>query len=177
MRKKAIFLDRDGVLNEIVYHETEKPSSPWKYEEFKLKPDIEKPLEELVQMGYLLFIISNQPDMARGRMKEGTTEKINEELYKKFPLTEIRVCSHDDRHGCECRKPKPGMILDLCKKWNVDPKKSFVIGDSWKDIDAGKAAKCTTILIEYKYNETVKADYRTEKLKSAVEIIKKLEQR
>lgn len=172
IKKKAVFLDRDGIINEVVYHGSNKPSSPWKFEEFKLIPGIKKPLEELVQMGYLIFIISNQPDISRGFIKNGTTEKINNVISERFPITEIRVCPHDDHHNCKCRKPKPGMILELCKKWNVDPSKSFMIGDNWKDIEAGKSAGCTCILLDKNYNKSVNIKHRVKNLKEAVKLIK-----
>ena len=175
-KNKAIFLDRDGIINHVVYHkDVNKPSSPWKIEEFKLIKNIKKPLEELTKMGFLLFIISNQPDIARGNVKKGTTEEINKILYEKFPIKEIKFCPHDDRDNCDCRKPKPGMILELSKKWNIDLEKSFLIGDSWKDIEASKKADCTGILVDKEYNKEVDAKYRVFDLESSVELIKSLD--
>ncbi|MCZ7355836.1 MAG: HAD-IIIA family hydrolase [Candidatus Methanoperedens sp.] len=174
INNRAVFLDRDGVINEIVFHDGEKPSSPWRFEEFKLVAGIEKPLGELSSMGYYLFIISNQPDISRGYIEEGTTEKINEMLYELFPIQDIMVCPHDDRDKCTCRKPKPGMLMDLSKKWKVDLIRSFLIGDNWKDIDAGKAAGCITLLIDKPYNQSVKVDYRVESLEDAVVLIRKI---
>ena len=160
------------MLNEVVYHGTDKPSSPWKYEEFKLITGIKKPLEDMVKMGYLLFVISNQPDISRGFIEMGTTEKINDIIMENFPISEISVCPHDDHHNCNCRKPKPGMILDLCKKWGINPEKSFLIGDSWKDVEAGKTAGCKNILLDASYNKTVDVDFRIENLEKAVKIIR-----
>ncbi len=176
-KKKAVFLDRDGVLNEVVFHPgIKKPSSPWKIEEFKLKKNIKKPLDELKKKGFLLFVFSNQPDISRGNIKKGTTEEINKILYNKFPIEEIVVCPHDDKDNCECRKPRPGMILKLAEKYNVDLKKSYIIGDSWKDVKAGENAGCTSILIDTIYNHTVEIESIThaDSLESAVELIKSL---
>jgi D-glycero-D-manno-heptose 1,7-bisphosphate phosphatase len=168
-----VFLDRDGVINELVFHkEVNKPSSPWNIEEFKFMPGLEKPLEKLSKMGYFLFVISNQPDMSRGFIKKSTTERINQIIYEKLPIDDIVVCPHDDHHNCRCRKPKPGMILDLCKKWDVDPNKSLLIGDNWKDITAGKKAGCKTIILDKPYNKSVDADHRLGTLESAVKLIK-----
>ena len=173
-QNKAVFLDRDGVINHVVFHsEVNKPSSPWKIEEFKIIEDISDPIEELKKMGFLLFIISNQPDIARGKIIPSTTDEINKIILSKFPIDEIVVCPHDDSDNCNCRKPKPGMIIDLSKKWNVNLEKSYLIGDSWKDIGAGKSAKIKSILIEKKYNRDVDAEYRAADLKSAVELIRK----
>ncbi len=175
IKNKAVFLDRDGVINEVVFHGSEKPSSPWKYEEFKLIQGIEKPLDELSSMGFYLFIVSNQPDISRGYIEAGTTEKINEIICKRLPIRDIVTCPHDDHHDCACRKPKPGMLIDLSGKWNIDMKKSFLIGDNWKDMDAGKAAGCTTVLIDKTYNYKVEADYRVHDLEAAINIINSIE--
>jgi D-glycero-D-manno-heptose 1,7-bisphosphate phosphatase len=125
-------------------------------------------------MGFLLFIISNQPDISRGFIKKGVTEKINQIIYDKFPIKEILICPHDDHHYCNCRKPKPGMIFELSKKYDIDINKSFLIGDNWKDTEAGQKAGCKTIIINKKYNQIVDADYRTENLITAVKLIKSL---
>jgi D-glycero-D-manno-heptose 1,7-bisphosphate phosphatase len=174
-KNKAIFLDRDGVINHVLYHEgVNKPSSPWKFEEFQLYNGVEKPLEELRKMGFLLLIISNQPDISKGKIEEGMTEKVNKIIFEKLPIQDILICPHEDRHNCNCRKPKPGMIIELSKKWNVDIGKSFLIGDRWKDIEAGENAGCTSILLDKPYNKDTKAEYRTKDLQSAVELIKSI---
>jgi len=172
LKNRAVFLDRDGVINEVVFHSGEKPSSPWKFEEFKIIQGIKKPLDELHSLGYHLFIVSNQPDISRGYIAAGTTEKINETLYQQFPIQDILICPHDDLHNCGCRKPKPGMLLEMSKKWGIDLKLSFLIGDNWKDIEAGKAAGCTTILVDTEYNKAVKADRHARNLEDAAKIIK-----
>jgi len=172
--KKAVFLDRDGVLNEVVFHPgINKPSSPWKISEFKLINDIKKPLDMLKEMGFLLFVFSNQPDISRGNIKRGTTEQIDTILYEKFPITEIMVCPHDDKDNCSCRKPKPGMILKLSKKYGIDLKKSFVVGDDEKDMKVGKNAGCFCVLIDTTYNKPLKEKFRVKNLLSAVKIIEK----
>lgn len=175
IKKKAVFLDRDGVINEVVFHNSEKPSSPWAFEEFKLISGVKKTLEKLSQMRYYLFIVSNQPDIARGYIEKGTTEKINKIIYKSFPIKEILICPHDDYHHCDCRKPKPGMLFSLSKKWEIDLKKSFLIGDNWKDIAAGQSAGCRTIILDRSYNQSVEADYRVKNLEAAVRLIKSIE--
>lgn len=168
MKNKAVFLDRDGVINEVVFHGTEKPSSPWKFEEFELIPGIKKPIEDLSSMGFNLFIVSNQPDISKGYIEEGTIEKINAVIYECFPIKEIIVCPHKDSDNCACRKPKPGMLLELSKKWGIDLKNSFLIGDNWKDIEAGKAAGCVSILLDKHYNQDVKTKYHVKSLDDAV---------
>lgn len=174
---KAVFLDRDGVINEVVFHDSEKPSSPWRFEEFKLIEGIKNPLEELSSVGFYLFIVSNQPDISRGYVEAGTTEKINNVIYGRFPVKDILTCPHDDIHNCSCRKPKPGMLLELAKKWKIDLKKSFLIGDNWKDMEAGKASGCTTVLLDKPYNKAVKVDCRVRNLEDAVELINSIREK
>ena len=125
-------------------------------------------------MGFLLFIISNQPDISRGFIKKGVTEKISQIIYDRLPIKEILICPHDNHHYCNCRKPKPGMIFELSKKYDIDINKSFLIGDNWKDTEAGQKAGCKTIILNKKYNQIVDADYRTENLITAVKLIKSI---
>ena len=155
----------------MVFHDSDKPSSPWRFEEFKFVPGIKKPLEDLFSTGYYLFVVTNQPDISRGYIEEGTTEKINEMIFESLPIHDILVCPHDDKHQCQCRKPKSGMLIELSKKWGVDLEKSFLIGDNWKDIDAGKAAGLTTILLDAPYNKKIFSDFRVNNLESTVKLI------
>ena len=172
--KRAIFLDRDGVINEVVFREgnNRKPIAPWKIEEFKIIPGIKKPLAKLSQMGFHIFVVTNQPDIAKGVIKYNAVKKMNDIVINELPIDEIMVCSHIDSDDCNCRKPKPGMIISLAKKWGINLEDSFLIGDNWKDIESGKAADCRTILIDKLYNKTVKSDYRVENLTMSVEVVK-----
>ncbi|MBI2339351.1 MAG: HAD family hydrolase [Deltaproteobacteria bacterium] len=172
---RAVFLDRDGVINEVVFRGSSKPIAPWSLEEFKFIPGIEKPLRELSQMGYLLFVVSNQPDIAKGRVKAVMVEKMNKKIMDSLPIREILICPHDDSHHCLCRKPKPGMLLDLAHRWAVGLDRSYLIGDNWKDMEAGKAAGCRTILIDGSYNKDVKVTHRVKDIKVAVTTIQSIE--
>ena len=172
--KKAIFLDRDGVINEVIFRggNNSKPIAPWKIEEFKLVPGIKKPLTDLSQLGFHLFIVTNQPDISKGVIKSSTVKKMKAIVMNEFSFDEIMVCSHIDGDNCNCRKPKPGMLISLAKKWGINLGISFLIGDNWKDIESGKAAGCRTILIDKFYNKSVKADYRVENLRMSVKVVK-----
>jgi D-glycero-D-manno-heptose 1,7-bisphosphate phosphatase len=172
--KKAIFLDRDGVINEVLFRENNniKPIAPWKIEEFKLIQNIKKPLINIRKMGFYLFIVTNQPDISKGILKHSTVKKMNDIILNELPIDEIMVCHHIDSDDCTCRKPKPGMIETLSQKWKINLQNSFLIGDNWKDIESGKAAGCQTILIDKLYNKTVKSDYRVENLTMSVEVVK-----
>ena len=171
---KAIFLDRDGVLNAVIFRggNNIKPIAPWKIEEFKLVSGIKKPLAKLSQMGFHLFVVTNQPDIGKGVVKFSTVKKMNDIVLNELPIDEIMVCSHIDSDNCNCRKPKPGMIISLAKKRGINLCHSFLIGDNWKDIESGKAAGCRTILLDKFYNKSVKADYRVKNLTMSVEVVK-----
>lgn len=175
-KNKAIFFDRDGVINRVVFREG-KPSSPWRFEEFEIFSDIKEILEHFKSLNFLNIIFTNQPDITRNNLNIQELEKIHKFLMENLPIDRIEVCPHDDKDNCFCRKPKPGLILQAAQKLNIELSKSYVIGDNWKDIKAGKAAGCKTFLIRSEYNKDYKEDYDFEisNLKEAVEIIKKLE--
>tara|TARA_B110000438_G_C15737782_1_gene617071 strand:+ start:365 stop:922 length:558 start_codon:yes stop_codon:yes gene_type:complete len=172
--KKAVFLDRDGVINEVLFRGNNniKPIAPWEIEEFKLIKKIKKPLTKLSQMEFHLFIVTNQPDIAKGILKRSTVKKMNDIILNELPIDEIMVCPHIDSDNCKCRKPKPGMIISLAKKWGINLGDSFLIGDNWKDIESGKAAGCSTILVDKFYNKSVQADYRVKNLIMSVDVVK-----
>lgn len=155
----AVFLDRDGVLNEVLIRNN-LPCSPRTLEEFRLYPGTENHLARLKKEGYLLIVITNQPELARGLLDPKELTKMHQHLLKNLPIDEIFVCPHDNADGCACRKPKPGMLLKAAEKWGVDLKRSFFIGDTVKDLEAGRAAGCSTILLTRFYNEELKPDFR-----------------
>jgi D-glycero-D-manno-heptose 1,7-bisphosphate phosphatase len=175
MKSKAIFLDRDGVIDKVITRKG-KISCPRKLKEFKILPNVKKCLKIFKEMGFLNIIVTNQPDISRGFLKRENLEKMHRVIMKRLPVDEIKVCPHDNKDNCSCRKPKPGLILEAVKKWSIDLKKSYLIGDSWKDIEAGKTAGLKTLLIRRKYNKDLKENYNFEarNLKDAVEIIKKI---
>jgi len=175
MKNKAIFLDRDGVINKVIMRNG-KPSSPWKLKEFEILPDVKECLVAFKKMGFLNIIFTSQPDISRGFLKIEDLEKMHEIIDKTLLVDEIRFCPHDDKDNCSCRKPKPGLILEAVQKWSIDLRESYVIGDTWKDIGAGKAVGCKTFLLRREYNKGFQKDYDFEvsNLKKTVEIIKKL---
>jgi len=169
----AIFLDRDGVINQpILRNGLNKPIAPWSMDEFKLCEGIKNPLKQLANNKYRLFVVTNQPDISKEIIDASLVEKMNEIIRDTLPVDEIAYCPHEDYHECNCRKPKPGMILELSDKWNIDLEKSFMIGDGWKDIQAGESAGCKTILLDKDYNKGVNADFHVRSLIEAVKIIK-----
>jgi D-glycero-D-manno-heptose 1,7-bisphosphate phosphatase len=143
---RAVFLDRDGVLNRGVVADN-KPFAPVDVGEFELMPGVAESLGRLAAAGFLLIVVTNQPDVSRGRASRQGIDHIHEWMRRHLPLTAIRVCFHDDQDLCACRKPKPGLIIAAAVDYEVQLGRSFMIGDRWRDIGAGKAAGCTTILV------------------------------
>jgi D-glycero-D-manno-heptose 1,7-bisphosphate phosphatase len=172
--KPAVFLDRDGVLNEVIVRNG-KPYPPRDLSELVIASGARAALEELKRGGFLLIVVTNQPDIARRKTNRVDVDQINAQLAAVLPLDAIEVCEHDDQQRCDCRKPKPGMILRAREKFGVDLAGSFMVGDRWRDIEAGRRAGCRTILIGDGYGEpfpyapTVK---RTSLLRAASWIIR-----
>jgi D-sedoheptulose 7-phosphate isomerase len=150
--RAAIFLDRDGVLNRA-YVRDGKPFPPPGQKELEILPDVASSLRDLKSHGFALYVITNQPDVARGTLTVDTVEAMHSQLRSSLPIDDIFVCYHDDKDDCACRKPKPGLLFEAQRKHNIDLSRSFVIGDRWRDIDAGHNAGCKTILIDYGYRE------------------------
>jgi histidinol-phosphate phosphatase family protein len=165
----AVFLDRDGVLNEIVERDG-RPGSPRRLEEFRPVADLEA-VAQLRSAGYRLFIITNQPDLSRGLTAVEDVEGMLRVLRERIPIDEARVCPHDDGDGCGCRKPAAGMITDLAERWNVDLAASWVIGDMWRDVEAARIAGCASVLLRRPYNADARADYEAATLGEAVRLI------
>lgn len=152
MKRKAIFLDRDGVLNNAVIRNG-KPFPPATLAELIIPDGIQNALHILKLAGFLLVGATNQPDVARGTTSLTTVEAINTELITTLKLDEIRVCYHDDIDRCACRKPLPGLLLQAAEEHDIDLAQSVMIGDRWKDIEAGIQAGCKTIWLRSDYQE------------------------
>jgi D-sedoheptulose 7-phosphate isomerase len=150
--RPAVFLDRDGVINRTVVRDG-KPFPPSSVKELELLPGVASSLHDLKAHGFNLFVITNQPDIARGTQSRAAVEGIHQALASSLPIDGIFVCYHDDADDCACRKPKPGLLLEAQRLHNIDLSRSFVVGDRWRDIDAGHNAGCKTVLIDYGYRE------------------------
>ena len=151
-RKRAVFLDRDGVINRSITRDG-KPYPPSSVAEVEILSGVSEALEKLKDVGFLLVCVTNQPDVARRTQKKEIVEAIHELLLESLCIDEILVCYHDDQDKCKCRKPLPGMLLDAADRLEIDLKQSFMVGDRWRDIEAGQNAGCRAILIEYDYKE------------------------
>lgn len=173
--KKAVFLDRDGVLNEVVVRDG-KPYPPPGANTLQILDGTRESLERLKERGYLRIVVTNQPDVSRGRQARSEVEAIHRRLMAELPLDEILTCYHDDADDCECRKPRPGLITRAAEQHQIDVRESFMIGDRWRDIDAGANAGCKTILIDRGYKErapSFEPNYRAASLPEAVDWILK----
>lgn len=170
---RAVFLDRDGVLNEAILRDGH-PFPPRSIQELKIYADAGAALNRLRDAGFLLIVVTNQPDVARGTQTREAVGEINTALRVALPISDVFVCWHDDSDACACRKPKPGLLLEAAKSRQIEIAQSFMIGDRWRDIDAGAAAGCRTVLIERNYRERSpqnEPDFRTASLSAAVDWI------
>jgi D-glycero-D-manno-heptose 1,7-bisphosphate phosphatase len=156
MSTKAVFLDRDGVLNEALIRDG-KPFSPMTIAQVVVPPDVPSALSRLRQNGFHLIMVTNQPDIARGSQSRETVHAINQYLLETLQLQAAETCEHDDADNCECRKPKPGMLLRAAERDHIVLTESFMIGDRWRDIEAGRRAGCRAILIGNGYGEALKS--------------------
>ena len=150
--KRAVFLDRDGVLNQALIRDG-RPYPPSSADEMEVNPDAASALALLKGLGFLLLVVTNQPDVARGRQSRSTIESMHDILRAQLPLDGFFVCYHDDGDGCDCRKPKPGLMLQAARQHGIELNDSFLIGDRWRDVDAGASAGCRTVWIDYGYAE------------------------
>jgi D-sedoheptulose 7-phosphate isomerase len=151
-KRRAIFLDRDGVINRAFVRDG-KPFPPPTPQDLEVLPGVPEALRELKSHGYKLLVVTNQPDVSRGSLSRQTLDAMHQSLSAVLPLDDILVCPHTDEDHCVCRKPLPGMLLEAARKHNIDLPASFMVGDRWRDVEAGYNAGCKTILIDYGYSE------------------------
>jgi D-glycero-D-manno-heptose 1,7-bisphosphate phosphatase len=168
--RRAIFFDRDGVLNEVVWRDG-APVSPRCAAELRLVAGAAEAVRRLRSAGWLVLVVTNQPDLARGALERAEHDRILALFRESLAVDDVAVCPHDDTHDCRCRKPKPGMLEDLAARHRVVLSRSVMVGDSWKDIEAGRRAGCRTVLLRREYNRGLEADVVTDTLESAVDEI------
>ena len=150
--KKAVFLDRDGVINRAPIIEG-LPYSPRNIQELEIILGVREAVTLLFSSGFEIVVVTNQPEVARGFLYIDDIEKIHEEISNQTGLKHFKVCFHDNEDRCDCRKPKPGMLSQAAKEFNLDLKQSFLVGDRWKDIQAGQEVGCRCFFIDYGYCE------------------------
>ena len=146
MAKRAVFLDRDGVINQTIFRDG-KARAPDHLHQFEFLPGVPAAIAKLKEAGFLTIVVTNQPDVARGWQQKHVVEAMNEKVMAELQVDDLKTCFHDDEHDCLCRKPKPGMLEASALEWDIDLRQSFMIGDRLGDIQAGNAAGCVSILV------------------------------
>jgi D-glycero-D-manno-heptose 1,7-bisphosphate phosphatase len=153
-RRPAVFLDRDGVLNESLVVDG-VPRPPYDVADLRILPGVEEACRAFSDAGLLIVVVTNQPDISRGALQPAQLTAIHHVLQDALPLDDIAVCVHDDDAGCPCRKPRPGMVLDAARRLGIDLDRSVLVGDRWRDIEAARRAGVASAYIEWGRGETL----------------------
>jgi len=175
---KGVFLDRDGVINRPVIVDG-KPYPARTVADFEILPGVKQACSDLKKAGYLLVVVTNQPDVGRGTLKKEVVEAIHETMMQHLPIDRVEVCYHagaEFGEKCDCRKPQPGMLFAAAKVLAIDLSRSFMIGDRLRDIECGRNAGCRTIFIDWNYEEKLKhqPDHTVSDLLEAAKLIETL---
>jgi D-glycero-D-manno-heptose 1,7-bisphosphate phosphatase len=172
MTRSAVFLDRDGVINRAFVRDG-TPHPPGSLEDLEILPHVPEALSALKAQGYSLVVVTNQPDVARGAASRELVDGIHERLKGELGLDAIFTCFHDDADECDCRKPKPGLLFRASAALGIDLTSSFMVGDRWRDVEAGRRAGCRTFFVDCGYRETPShsCDFRVGSLLEASGII------
>ncbi len=150
--RRAVFLDRDGVINRAFVKDG-KPYAPRRLEDFRLLPGARKAVQDLHAAGLLVIVVTNQPDIGNGLVASAVVDAMHDRIRRELGVDDIRTCPHSQQAGCECRKPRSGMLTEAARLWNIDLGKSFMIGDRRGDIVAGETVGCYTIFLDRGYRE------------------------
>jgi D-glycero-D-manno-heptose 1,7-bisphosphate phosphatase len=175
MRRPAVFLDRDGVINRTRVRDG-VPRPPASVQELEILPGVAEALRALRAQGYALVVVTNQPDVARGSVTRQSVEDIHERIRRELCVDVILTCFHDDSDDCDCRKPRPGLLLRAARDYDLDVASSFMVGDRWRDLEAGARAGCKTFYVDPGCEERtcLAYDYRVRSLREAAAIVLEL---
>jgi D-glycero-D-manno-heptose 1,7-bisphosphate phosphatase len=173
----AVFLDRDGVLNEALVRDG-RPHPPTTVDDVVIRPGVRLACRALADAGALLIVVTNQPDLARGTVARADVDAVNDHLVAELGLDDVCVCPHDDGDGCRCRKPQPGLLEEASRRHRVDLGRSVMVGDRWRDIEAGARAGVTTVWVRSDYRERLPEapDHVVDGLAGVVDLVHKLVQ-
>jgi len=171
-RRRAVFLDRDGVLVVPEFRDG-RSFAPRTLEKFRLYDDAPKALAALKEAGFLLIVVTNQPDIGNGLVAAEVVDEMHRRLLNVLPIDRIELCPHSQREHCGCRKPKPRMLLNAAELCGIALSQSVIIGDRSSDIEAGRAVGCSTVFIDLKYENEVNAgaDWTAHSISEAADII------
>jgi D-glycero-D-manno-heptose 1,7-bisphosphate phosphatase len=169
VRHRAVFLDRDGVISRALVRDR-KPFAPRHLNEFRLLPGVGDAVTQLKSVGFLIIVVTNQPDVGHGLTTPETLAAMHARLSERLPVDAILVCPHRQDAGCACRKPKSGMIHQAEADWGIDVRRSYLVGDRSTDIVAGRAAGLYTVFLDRGYAEPLleRPDARVRSLRQAV---------
>jgi len=172
LKHRAVFLDRDGVISRPIIR-ARRPYPPSSLAELEVLPGVAEALRALKTAGFRLVVVTNQPDVARGTTSMEVVDSIHDRLATVLPLDAVFTCLHDDGDRCECRKPLPGLITRAARELEINPNTSYLVGDRWRDIEAGRRSGCGTFFVDYEYDEPrpQSYDFRVSSLLQAAEII------
>jgi D-glycero-D-manno-heptose 1,7-bisphosphate phosphatase len=173
--KRAVFVERDGILNAVQVG-PKNPISPLTIEEFKLNLKAKAPLTLLQKAGFVLVVTTNQPGISRGYQSRRELDYMHDQIRKTFPVDDILVCAHDEADQCPCRKPRPGLMIEAAFKWHLNLDHSFVISDKWQDAEAARTSGSTSLLVDSPWVGQGHHDFVLPTLKSVVEKILTLKQ-
>ncbi|MFQ5954947.1 MAG: D-glycero-alpha-D-manno-heptose-1,7-bisphosphate 7-phosphatase [Kiloniellales bacterium] len=170
--KPAVFLDRDGVLVRSLLRDG-KPSAPRSLAEFEILPEAPDALGALKEAGFLLIVVTNQPDVGNGLIERTTVEAMHDRLGRALPLDGVKVCYHRPSEGCDCRKPRPGMLRQAARELAIDMASSYMVGDRWSDMVVGHSQGCCTVFIDRRQDQPlpVLADVTVGSLAEAAQAI------
>ena len=150
--RKGVFLDRDGVLNQVLLIGG-RPNPPKELEEVAILPGVVQAINLLRDFNFEIVVVTNQPDVSRGTSTQSQVDKINRFLGQRLNLEYFYTCFHDDSDECNCRKPKPGLLEMAAEDLGLDLSSSVMVGDRWRDIEAGQSLGCECFFIDYSYQE------------------------
>ncbi len=172
MSARAVFLDRDGVLNANLVRNN-RPYAPRTLDEFEVLPGVEEAVRQIKAAGFLTIIVTNQPDVADNITPRATVDAMHAQLHQRMPLDDIKICFHNNAAHCTCRKPLPGLLLEAAANHGIDLATSYMVGDRWRDIKAGQAAGCHSVFIDYGFTqeEAIEPDAVVKSLPEAVAYI------
>lgn len=157
LANRAVFLDRDGVIVVPEFRDG-RSFAPKRLSDLRVFPDAAESLRRLKHAGFLLVVVTNQPDVGAGMVSSKTLDAMHRYLLDSFPIDAIKVCTHQRSDDCDCRKPRPGMLLSAARELAIDCAASYMVGDRASDIAAGHAAACRTLFIDLDYAEPKPTD-------------------
>lgn len=160
---KALFLDRDGLLDELTRHPNGEWGAPLRPEDVRLRPGVREALKLAGEQGWLIFVVSNQPDAAKGKASIASLHAVHDELLRQLgdvPIREFFYCFHQAADACSCRKPSPYFVLQAARQYDIDLAQSWFVGDVGTDVECGRRAGCRTALVEYPHSSSRRGDQR-----------------